>query len=213
MDIICPELRTRRRKRRIVVAVARLTVFAVTLDPVLPEVARASTWVGTVERGSFKREVRGPGTLVPKVIRWIPAASGGRVERIVSKPGVRVEPETVLVEMSNADLVQQLEEARWDAEAAVADRASLVAELDREVLEAQAGLAALRADAKSERLQADAEKTPSERGIVSVIQYRRSELRAGQLEARVRFEEQRFERLRASHEARVAAEDARIGQI
>lgn len=218
MDIIRPELKIRRRRRRLVYAALALTATAVlvglilTLDPALPQVPRAATWIGTVERGDFMREVRGPGSLVPKVIRWIPASSGGRVERVVAKAGVRVESDTVLVEMSNPELAQQLEEARWAAEAARADRDSLAAELDRALLEAESALASLASDAESARLLADAEKTLSEQGIVSSIQYQQSELRASQLEVRVGFERQRLTRLGSSHAAQLAAQQARVEQ-
>jgi len=218
MDIVRPELKQKRRRRQIVIAaastlaVATLAGFVLTLDPALPRVDRNAAWIGVVERGDFTREVRGPGSLVPKVIRWIPAVSGGRVERIVAKPGVLVETGTVLVQLSNPELIQQLEEARWAAEARQADRDSLEAELERALLEAQASLAGLRSDAESARLQADAEKILSDKGIVSVIQYRQSELRASQLETRAEFEEQRIERLRASHQAQLSAEQARVEQ-
>ena len=198
--------------RLAVVGLIAIVGVVFSLDPALPSVPKASAWVGTVERGDFTREVRGPGSLVPKVIRWIPAASGGRVERIVAKPGVRVEPDTVLVEMSNPELAQQLEEARWAAEASRADRDSLAAELDRALLDAQSGLAALQSDAESARLLADAEKILSEKGIVSTIQYQQSELRAEQLETRVGFEQQRVLKLGASHEAQLAAQGARVEQ-
>jgi len=218
MDIVRPELKKRRQRRKvfflsIVTLVALgLVILVMNLDPALPTVPRGSTWIDDVERGAFTREVRGPGSLVPKVIRWIPATSGGRVERILAKPGVRVEPDTVLVEMSNPELVQQLEEARWQAEAAEADLASLIAELDRVLLDAQASLAGLESDAASARLLADAEKTLSDKGIVSTIQYRQSELSAEQLETRVGFELQRLERLGASHQGQIAAERARVSQ-
>src|SRR6056297_1353928 len=218
MDIIRPELKQKRQRRQVIIAALAVAgVIAIagavfSLDPALPSVPQASAWVGTVERGDFTREVRGPGSLVPKVIRWIPAASGGRVERIVAKPGVRVEPGTVLVEMSNPELAQQLEEARWAAEAVSADRDSLAAELDRALLDAQSGLAALQSDAESARLLADAEKTLSEKGIVSSIQYQQSELRASQLEVRVGFERQRLTRLGSSHAAQLAAQQARVEQ-
>jgi HlyD family secretion protein len=218
MDIIRPELKQQRQRRRVLLAVAATTVVVAiagavySLDPALPSVPQASAWVGTVERGDFTREVRGPGSLVPRVIRWIPASSGGRVERIVAKPGVRVEPETVLVEMSNPELAQQLEEARWATEAVRADRDSLAAELDRALLDAQSVLASLQSDAESARLLADAENVLSEKGIVSSIQYQQSELRAKQLEVRVGFERQRVKKLGASHEAQLAAQDARVEQ-
>lgn len=218
MDIIRPELKTRRKRRQMawtgggMVLVVALVVLVMNLEAALPTAPRSSTWVGTVERGSFTREVRGPGSLVPKVIRWIPADSGGRVERIIARPGVSVAPDTVLVELSNPELGEQLEEARWAAEAAQADRDSLAAELDRSVLEAQANLATLSSDAQSAQLQAEAEKELSAKGIVSVIQYRQSQLRVVQLQTRLRLENERIERLRASNLARLAAEDARVEQ-
>ena len=48
------------------------------------------------------RQVRGPGNLVPREIRWISAQTAGRVERIVVRPGTVVDPDSVLVEMSNS---------------------------------------------------------------------------------------------------------------
>jgi len=218
MDIIRPELKTRRKRRQIAwaslitLAVVALVLFILNLEPALPAAPRASAWIGTVERGSFTREVRGPGSLVPRVVRWIAADSGGRVERIIAKPGVQVEQDTVLVELSNPALVQQLEEARWAAEAARADRDSLAAELDRSLLQAQATMATLRSDAESAELQAEAERELSEKGIVSVIQFRQSQLRSEQLRTRLGLENERLERLRASNRARLAAEDARVEQ-
>ena len=61
------------------------------------------------------RQVRGPGTLVPREIRWIAAQSAGRVERVFVRPGAVVEPDTVLAVLSNPDLMRQAEEARLRA--------------------------------------------------------------------------------------------------
>ena len=114
MDILRPELKKQRQRRKVfflsitTLAALGLVFLVMNLDPALPTVPRGSTWIDLVERGAFTREVRGPGSLVPRVIRWIPATSGGRVERILAKPGAGVEPDTVLVEMSNPELVQRL---------------------------------------------------------------------------------------------------------
>ncbi|MEO1204514.1 MAG: HlyD family efflux transporter periplasmic adaptor subunit, partial [Pseudomonadota bacterium] len=169
-------------------------------------------WTDTVRQGEFIREVRGPGTLVPREIRWIPAASAGRIERILVKPGARVDEETVLAELSNPELLQQADEARWQAEAAAADWRSLEAELDRQLLDAQAGLAEVRADYMGARLQADAEGTLAEDGVVSALQYQQTRLRADQLEVRVGLEEKRIERLEASITAQLDARRATVEQ-
>ena len=95
----------RRRRRRITVAVSRL-------QPAAPSVPEGTLWFGTVKRGAMVREVRGAGTLVPEDIRWITATATGRVERIVLRPGAQVKPGTVILELSNPDLKQQVERRR-----------------------------------------------------------------------------------------------------
>ena len=64
------------------------------LKPAAPSVERATVWIDTVKRGPMLREVRGLGTLVPEDIRWIPATTQGRVERIVLSPGTTVSADT-----------------------------------------------------------------------------------------------------------------------
>jgi hypothetical protein len=64
-------------------------------------VDRSLVWVETVKRGPMVRQVHGPGTLVPVDIRWIAARTQGRVERIVLLPGAPVEPDSVILVLSN----------------------------------------------------------------------------------------------------------------
>jgi len=218
VDIHRPELKRQRKRRQwlyVAVAVAAAAIVGIgvySLDPATPTVARNSVWTDTVRSGEFVLEVRGPGSLVPKEIRWIPAARAGRVERILVKPGARVEADTILVELSNPELVQAADEARWQAQAAEAEWQSLQAELDRQLLDARADFAAVQADYESARLQAEAEGGLAKDGVVSMLQYRQSQLRADQLQVRVELEEQRIERLKASVTAQLAARRAVVEQ-
>ena len=84
-----------------VLVLAVVTVLLARLEPAAPSVPRASVWIDTVQEGELLRQVRGPGTLVPRNIRWIAAQTDGRVERVIVRPGAAVDPDTVLVEMSN----------------------------------------------------------------------------------------------------------------
>src|SRR5437868_10382415 len=109
MDVARPATVARqRRRRRIVyaalglVAVALVTMGLSRLKPAAPGVERSTVWVDTVKRGPMLRQVRGLGTLIPVDIRWIPAATDGRVDRIVVLPGTKVKADTVLLELSNA---------------------------------------------------------------------------------------------------------------
>ena len=72
---------------------------------------------------------------MPERIRWIPAATGGRVERILVQPGDRVEPGTVLLELSNPDV--QLE--ALDAERQLAQAQADLVNLESTLADAAAG--------------------------------------------------------------------------
>jgi len=129
-------LRRKKRRQAIAASVAAVVIVGLSvavsrLEPAAPGIASADTtlWYGTVRRGPMVREVRGSGTLTPEEIRWIPASASGRVERIVLQPGATVQPGTVILELSNPDLVQSVKNAEMDWKTAVAQlgnqRASL----------------------------------------------------------------------------------------
>lgn len=80
-------------------AIVAITVGLSRLEPALPTVDRATVLMDSVERGSMIRQVRGTGTLVPEIVWWIPAATAGRVERILVLPGKMVTADTVLLEL------------------------------------------------------------------------------------------------------------------
>src|SRR3989440_8011352 len=118
MDVPRTGVAAKKRKRRImmiaggVVALIAITYAISRLKPAVPTVDRSTVWVDTVKRGPMVRQVRGLGTLVPEDIRWVPANTEGRVEKIIVRPGAHVEANTVILEMSSAEL----EQAAHDAE-------------------------------------------------------------------------------------------------
>src|SRR5919204_3040756 len=121
-----PSVARNRKIRRILYGAAVLlgvlvvTFFLSRLKPAAPTVERATVWVDTVKRGPMLRQVRGLGTLVPEEIRWIPATTQGRVERIVVRPGTPVRPDTVILEMSNPELERDALDAEMQLKAAEA---------------------------------------------------------------------------------------------
>lgn len=219
MDIVRTDLKLKKRRKQITSAAAAglvvlvLTIFVLQLDPAAPGVSRDSVWIDTVKRGDMLREVRGPGVLVPKEVRWIAAASNARVDRVLVKPGAVVEPDTVLVEMSNPELAQQVAEARTALTAAEADYAALKVSLQSSVLDQKAELAKANAEYESARLQAEAEAKLLKDHIIPEIQYKRSLLTAEQLLVRLNVEKERASTMKAAVDAQLRAEDARLAQL
>ena len=141
MDIQRPASVAQAKKRRqimlgvvAVVVIGLVSVVLARLRPAAPTVERATVWVDTVKRGPMIRQVRGLGTLVPvdEARRWVPASTQGRVERIVLRPGAQVTPDTVVLELSDPQVQQAMQDAEQQLRAAEADYNSLKARLDAE---------------------------------------------------------------------------------
>src|SRR6266571_6322537 len=148
-----------------VTVLAGITVGLSHLKPAAPSVSRATVLVDTVKRGPMVRQVRGLGTLVPEEIRWIPAATEGRVERILIKPGTAVQADSVLLELSNPELENSASEADWQLKAAEADYTNLKVKLESQLLDQKAAFVSSEANAKQARLQAEADTELSQHGL------------------------------------------------
>ena len=87
------------------VAVLGVTTVALgNLEQRAPSVDRATLWIDSVTRGTMTRQVRAPGTLTPEHIRYVVAVTSGRVEALPIRPGVTVQPSSILLELSNPDV-------------------------------------------------------------------------------------------------------------
>ena len=106
-----------------IVVLAVVAFFVVRLKPAAPVVDRATIWTDTVKRGPLLRQVRGPGTLVPREdkIRLIPAETEATVVRIRVLPGAKVEPDTLLMDLVDPTLQQELLDAQLQLKGAEAD--------------------------------------------------------------------------------------------
>ncbi len=218
MDIERPDLKKKRQKQRIlygaiiVVALIAVTYGISSLEPAAMSVSRQSIWPGTVERGTMIRQVRGPGTLVPKQIRWITTSVDGRVEARLLEPGVEVEADSVILELINPQLEQQLEDARLALGAAEARLADLQVQLESDLLNQQAQAAAIDSDYQESRLEVEANEELSKDGLIPEIDLKRSRIREQQLERRVGIEGQRIQKTRESILSQMAAERAQLAQ-
>ena len=199
MDKPRPDLVLKRRKKRIALGGAGvLTVLLVTLGlsrlaPAAPQVEKGSVWIDTVKRGPMLRQVRGLGTLVPEEIRWIPATTEGRVERIIVHPGATVTPDTVILELSNPELDLQALDAESQYRAAQAQYVELKVRLESQRLDQQADAARVQAEYQQAKLRADADEELSKAGLIADITRKTSEVSAAELANRNGLEKQRLD--------------------
>ena len=114
-------------------------VFCDAVEAGRSEVDRATVWTDAVKRGPLLRQVRGPGTLVPREdkIRLIPAETEATVVRIRVLPGAKVEPDTMLMDLVDPQLQQELLDAQLQLKGAQADYINTRAKVQSDLMDAE----------------------------------------------------------------------------
>ena len=194
------------------VAIILLTVAVSRLQPAAPSVDRAAVWVDTVKRGPMLRLVRGSGTLVPEDIRWINTTTQGRVERIVLRPGAKVTPTTVILELSNPELEQLVMDARLAHAAAVANYTNRKTELERALLDQQSQLAQVETQYNNSKLNLEAQEELLKEGLVSELTVKQIRSGTKDLENRVAIAKQQLEMTRNGITSQLAPQQAEVDQ-
>jgi HlyD family secretion protein len=218
MDIARPSNLRRIRLRRIaygaiaLVAVLLITLGLSRLKPAAPGVERATLWIDTVKRGPLVREVRGSGTLVPEDIRWIPATTQGRVERILLQPGTAVTADSVILELVNPQLDQELQDAELKVEAAQATLQNLRVQAQNDYLQQKAAAAGIAAEHNKAQMQAEMNEALAGRQLVSALSLRQSKMDAEQLAIRDDIAHQQLASYEESIRARVAVQQSQVDQ-
>lgn len=210
-------LKRKRLRQAAMAAVGGLAVVAASvalarMDPAAPSVERATLLEDTVKRGSIVRQVRGLGTLVPEDTRWLPATTDGRVDRILLRPGATVEPDSVILVLSNPQVEQEELNARLAVQSAVAALDNLRAQLKNDLLTQEAQAASLASEFEQARMEADANDALAQEELVSELVRRQSRLRSDTLKRRVEIEERRLHAAGDSNEARVRVQQAAVDQ-
>ncbi len=218
MDIQRPSNAHAKKIRRIVyVAIAIISVAGVTfgvsrLRPAAPSVDKATTWTDEVKRGPLLIEVHGVGTLVPEDIRWLPAQTDSRVDRIVLHPGALVQPGSVILELTNPELQRELLDAEYQLKAAQADFENLKVQVNSDLLNQKAATAAVRSDYEQAKIQHEVDEKLRAEGIGAEVTAQLSKVKVEQLAIRLQLEEDRTKNTADSAKARLMAQQSHVDQ-
>jgi len=219
MDIQRPsQAKAKLRKRLliggvVVAALVGITVVLARLQPAVPNVDKSLVWVDTVKRGPMIRQVHGPGTLVPVDIRWIAARTQGRVERIVLLPGAIVEPESVIMVLSNPDVTQAALDTASQLRAGEAELSNLKVTVQRDVLQSESEAATAKAQYEQARLQAEVDEQLFKDGLVAELELKKSKVNAEQDETLNSIAQKRFAFAKDSVGPQLAVKDASVDQL
>ena len=213
-----PKPKTRKRIIQWSVAAVALTGVTVglrNLEPAAPSVDAATVWMDTVQHGTMVRQVRGPGTLVPEQMRWITALTAGRVEQIIVLPGTVIEENTVIIRMSNPDVVVQLLQAQQALSSAEATLIQLGSSLATQRLSQEALLAQVRTQLRNaERDHATNQRLyDTNPELVAATEFASTRDAVEEFKERVRLGEEQVSVLVASVDEQLNAQRVQIGRL
>jgi HlyD family secretion protein len=220
MDISRPDIKQKKMRRQWIVAVGAVVVlaaaafFVTRLKPAAPEVERATVWTDVVKRGPMLRQVRGPWTLVPREdkIRLIPAETEATVVRIRVLPGAKVQPETILMDLVDPTLQQELLDAQLQLKGAQADYINTRAKVESDLMDQKAAAATVVADHNQAQLQAKTDKSLYDLGVISGLTYSASKGKADELVTRNDLEKERLVLNEKAIETQLSVQQTKVDQ-
>jgi|ERR1041384_4180579 HlyD family secretion protein len=219
MDIPRKSAAKKRKVKRIiyalvlVVAVGAITLGVSKLKPAAPSFQKELALADTVKRGNMTVSVRGLGTLVPEEIRYIPAISPGRIEKRLAQPGAVVKAETVILELSNAEIEQAFTDAQSQLRAEESNLTTLKVQTQKQVLDQEATLAQAKSDFNKAKMQYEVNDELGKKDLKSKLEVQLSKIAAEDTESRVILETKRLASNREEGAAKLAAEDEKVRQL
>jgi HlyD family secretion protein len=219
MDVPREGAQRRRFIRRAVwIAGFAITIPLVTwglsrLKPAAPSVESSTLWTDAVKRGQMVRQVRGLGTLVPEEILWIPAINEGRVDKVVLRPGAAVNPDTVLLVLSNPELELAAEDLKWQVRQAEANLEDLKVKLETANLDLRVALAKVESEYVQAKLKFEREEALAKEGLTPDLNVRLSRAGAEELGKRLALDQKRLEISKQSVEAQLASQRVQIEKL
>jgi HlyD family secretion protein len=210
------------KKKRIKYAVYTILGLAVVgfaswrislLKPAAPSVERATVWVDTVKRGPMVRQVRGLGTLVPEDILWIPAAFDSQVSKVFVKSGGPVQPDTVLVVLTNPDMDLAANDLEWQVKQAEANLSDLKVKLESSRLDQQVLTAQTESDLKQAQLTKDRDEQLLKMELKSDLEVKLSVAKYEELSNKIVLEKKRLDIMAESEQAQIDAQKVQIEKL
>jgi HlyD family secretion protein len=194
------------------IAIILITVGVSRLKPAAPSVERATVWIDTVKRGPMLRQVRGSGTLVPEDIRWIPATTQGRVERILLRAGANVTPTSVILVLSNPELEQSVRDARLAFQSAQAAYQNRKTELESALLSQESTVAGIEANYKNAVMDLKANEELFKEQLVAELSVMVKRSQVEELKSRLAIEQERLKMTRAGIASQLGPQAADVDQ-
>jgi len=178
-------------------------------------IAKETIIYAEVKQGTFSVSVRGAGLLVPDKIQWLSASVDAHVERVVVKPGKAVKKGELIIELSNLQLKQLLDETRWELTAKIAESKASEVEQKSALLNTEALMldAQLKYESSKLKLDAQQELFNKKSGAVSKIDYEKTKLETKQFKQRWFIQNKILQSMHENISAQSNARESRLNKM
>ncbi|HUJ30752.1 MAG TPA: HlyD family efflux transporter periplasmic adaptor subunit [Candidatus Acidoferrum sp.] len=218
MDIVRPEVKRKKKIRRILYASGALVVAVVItgalsrLKPAAPGVDKATVWPDTVKQGPMLRDVRGLGTLVPETIHVISAPTDGVVEQRFLLPGTPVKAETVILQMGNPLLQQEVLDAEYQLKGAKATYEQTKALLQNQLMDKRTQAANISSQYRTAELDRETKEKLFALGLENDLNVKKAQVQAEELAKQNDLAQKEVSTFENSVQAQLAVQEAAIEQ-
>lgn len=176
-------------------------------------VMRSELDIAAVQQNDLAFTISGFGKLISKHKRLLTASTRATVEEILLLPGTQVTADSIIMRLSNPDLLLQVNNAEMDLALHQASLRELIINQKSDYLAHQAILVQIRADLAAAELKVEAQAGLAAKGIVSSLEFKRSKLAATQFAERLTIEQQRLTHLHNAHQEKIAIQGQLAKQL
>jgi HlyD family secretion protein len=188
------------------------TVALSRLKPAAPSVDRSTVFTDTVKRSAMLRDVRGLGTLVPETILVIPAATDGRVEKRYLLPGTLVKADTVILDLTDPQLEQEVLDAQFQVKGAEALLEQTKATLQNQLMDKRTQAAQISSQYRTAEMQKETKEQLLTNGLAATLDVRTAEVQAEELQKQNDLAQKEVETFANSIDAQLAVQQASVDQ-
>lgn len=211
----------RKRRNRILVTIAAvlaiggITLGVSKLKPAAPSVEFSTLWPDTVKRGSMLRQVHGLGSLVPtpEAISAISAITDVTVERIVYLAGTPVKADTIIMELSNPQVVQEAMDADEQLKSAQADFLNTKAKVNSDLGQLNQEAATVKADYEDAKRTVNSDRELVKIGVLPQQTLDTAIGKEQELATRYKIEQDRIALSEKSTDTQLQVAQAKIDQM
>jgi len=146
----------------------------------------------TVEQGDLDIYANAYGEFASAKERLLTAPALGKVSEILVRPGTQVTPETVILQLVNPKLVQEVNAANGQLAQQLAQREAFKYEQQSERLNYQGRIADIEAEIEKAELELSVNKNLMDLGVSSKIELQRAKLAVKQESKKLGFEKKKY---------------------